>query len=169
MKVLALDTASKTGCAFGRAGDNPRAWTVDLGKADWPVRFSKTLRMVDHYIRTLQPDLIAIEAFVGGPKANSNLVGLVACVQGEATRAGIRTVSYYPATIRKHFLGGIRSAAPIKAQVYARCRALGWAVRDTDAADAAALWSYAMSLACPGYQPAPPGELFLGEHHVRGR
>jgi Holliday junction resolvasome RuvABC endonuclease subunit len=160
IRVLAFDTATKTGVAFGGAGEKPRAWSVDLGKTDWPVRFSKTLRMVSHYVETLKPDLIAVEAFVGGPKANSNLVGLVACVQGEAVRLGVPVVSYYPATVRKHFLGGIRSKAPIKAQVYARCRMLGWSVEDLDAADAAALWDYTCSLQSRSHQIASIGGLF---------
>lgn len=160
MKVLAFDTATKTGCAFGVAGDRPRAWTVDLGKTDWPVRFSKTLRMVQHYVETLAPDLIAVEQFVGGPKANSNLVGLVACVQGEATRLGVRVVSYYPASVRKHFLGGIRAGGEIKGQVFAKCRLLGWDVKDTDAADAAALWDYTCALESRAHQLTSVGGLF---------
>jgi len=159
MKVLAFDTATKTGCAFGVAGDRPRAWTVDLGKTDWPVRFSKTLRMVQHYVETLAPDLIAVEQFVGGPKANSNLVGLVACVQGEATRLGVRVVSYYPATVRKHFIG-MGKADKIKSAVMARCHLLGWPSDDADACDALALWDYACSIESRAHQITTIGGLF---------
>jgi Holliday junction resolvasome RuvABC endonuclease subunit len=159
VKILAFDTATKTGCAFGVAGGKPTSWTVNLGKVDWPIRFSKTLRMVEHYIGRFQPDLIAVETFVGGPKSNSNLVGLVACVQGEATRLGIRVVDYYPASVRKHFLGGIRGNTPIKSQVFARCRMLGWDVKDTDAADALALWDYAAALESRAHQMTTVGGL----------
>ena len=160
MNVLAFDTATKTGVCFGCAGETPRAWSVDLGKAEWPIRFSKTLIMTAHYIEKFRPDLVAVEQFVGGPKANSNLVGLVACVQGEATRLGVRVVSYYPASVRKHFLGGIRAGGEIKGQVFAKCRLLGWDVKDTDAADAAALWDYTCALESRAHQLASVGGLF---------
>lgn len=65
------------------------------------------------------------------------------------------------ASIRRHFVGGhVTSAAyghlPVaarkaaarkagKAAVMNRCRALGWAVRNDNEADACALWDYAAS------------------------
>jgi len=163
VKVLAFDTATVTGCAFGVAGTTPKLWSVDLGKVDWPIRFSKTLRMTAFYLREYQPDLVAVEQFVGGPKSNPNLVGLVACVLGEATRLGVRTVTYYPSTVRSHFLGGIRGKGPIKSQVFARCRMLGWDVKDTDAADAAALWDYTCSVESRAHQMTTVGGLFGGK------
>jgi Holliday junction resolvasome RuvABC endonuclease subunit len=165
VKILAFDTATNTGCAFGVAGGTPRAWTVSLGQADWPVRFSKTLRMTQHYIEKLEPDLVAVEQFVGGPKANANLVGLVACVLGEATRLGVKTVTYYPASIRSHFLGRGRGKGPIKAQVFARCVSLGWNPKDSDQSDACALWSYACGMHSRAHQMTDVGGLFAG---VRG-
>lgn len=162
MKVLALDTATKTGCAFGETGGKPRAWSVDLGKVPWPERYAKTLRMTAAYIEKLQPDLVAVEAFVGGPKANSDLIGLVACVLGEATRRRVRTVSYYPASVRSHFLGGIRGKGPIKGQVFAQCRVLGWNPSDTDCADALALWDYALALESRSHQITSLPGLFAG-------
>ncbi|PZQ99187.1 MAG: hypothetical protein DI533_00320 [Cereibacter sphaeroides] len=164
MKVLSFDTATVTGCAFGVAGDKPRSWSVDLGKADWSIRFSQTLRMTATYIKDYGPDLIAVEEFVGGPKANTNLAGLVACVKGEANRRGVRVVSYWPATIRAHFLGrGSKSKIPIKAQVFARCKMLGWEPGDTDASDALALWDYACSMESRAHQMTSVGGLFGGQ------
>jgi Holliday junction resolvasome RuvABC endonuclease subunit len=163
ISVLAFDTATTTGIAFGHAGSKPQLWSIGFGsKTPWPERFSKTLRMTAHYIEKYQPDLIAVEAFVGGPKANTSLAGLVACVEGEAVRHGLRVVTYYPATIRKHFLGGVSRAnkTPIKSQVFARCRMLGWDVRDTDAADAGALWDYACSVESQAHQMTSIGRLF---------
>lgn len=152
MRCLAFDTATKTGVCIGDAGSKPRAWSVDLGKVPWPERYSKTLRMTAFYIAEFKPDLVAVEQFVGGPKANSDLVGLVCCVLGEATRLGVRTVSYYPASIRSHFLGGIRGKTPIKQQVYARCKMLGWDPRNTDCSDSLALWDYACALESRSHQ-----------------
>jgi Holliday junction resolvasome RuvABC endonuclease subunit len=162
LRVLAFDTATKTGVAVGCAGEAPRAFSVALGTVDWPMRFCRLLRITRRLIEEHRPDLVAVEAFVGGPKANSNLVGLVACVQGEATRRGVRVVSYYPATVRKHFLGGIRSRAPIKTQVMARCRLLGWPSADDDACDALALWDYACAVESRAHQMTAVGGLFAG-------
>lgn len=160
MRVLAFDTATVTGVALGDAGSKPRAWSVDLGKVDWSIRFSRTLRMVNRYVTEHRPDLVAVEQFVGGPKANSNLVGLVACVLGEADRLGVRTVAYYPATIRKHFLGGIRGTGKIKPQVMARCKLLGWPYDDADACDALALWDYTCSVESRAHQISSIGGIF---------
>lgn len=170
MRVLAFDTASVTGCAFGVAGGIPKTWSVgvtrfnhkNVGIDPWPVRFSKTLRMTAHYIDKFKPDLITVEAFVGGPKANTDLAGLVCCVLGEAERHGIQTVTYYPSTVRKYFLGedNKKSKIPIKSRVYARCRMLGWDIDDLDAADAAALWDYTCSMHSKDHQMTTVGGLF---------
>lgn len=162
MRVLAFDTATKTGCAFGVAGTKPKLWSVDLGKVDWSIRFSKTLRMVAYYIEKYEPDLVSVEQFVGGPKANTDLAGLVACVKGEAHRCGVPVVAYWPSTVRSYFLGGVnrKSKIPIKSQVFSRCRMLGWDVRDTDAADAGALWDYTCSVHSKGHQMTTIGGLF---------
>ena len=160
MKVLSFDTATKTGCAFGVAGGKPRSWTVDLGKVVWEARFSKTLRMVRHFVDKLDPDLITVEAFVGGPKANTDLAGLVACVMGEAHRLGVPIKAYWPSSIRSHFLGGARSKAPIKQQVYARCLLLGWTPGDTDQSDALALWDYSCMKENPQHAMSSIGGIF---------
>lgn len=160
MRVLAFDTATNTGVAFGAACGKPVSWSVSLGKEAWPDRFSKTLRMTSWFISEYKPDLVAVEAFVGGAKANTDLAGLVACVLGEARRRGVRVVSYYPATIRAHFLGGIKGKAPIKQQVFARCIALGWNPKNTDCSDALALWDYACSVESRAHQITSVGGLF---------
>lgn len=160
ISVLAFDTATRTGVAFGVCGGKPKSFSIDLGQVDWAIRFARTLRMTRKLIEQHKPDLVAVEQFVGGPKANTNLVGLVACVQGEACRMGVRVVAYYPATVRKHFLGGIKGNLPIKTQVFNRCRLLGWDVQDTDAADAAALWDYTCSLESRSHQITSVGGLF---------
>ncbi len=165
IRVLAFDTATKTGVAIGSAGETPRAFSVDLGKVDWCVRFSQLLRLTNKLITDHQPDLVVVEAFVGGPKANTDLAGLVACVLGESDRLKVKTATYYPATIRKHFLGGVSksSRTPIKVQVAQKCAMLGWDVGDTDAADAAALWSYACALVSRDHQMTDVGSLFGGQ------
>lgn len=164
MKVIAFDIASTTGVAFGEAGQKPRAWAVKLGSGD--ERFAKALRMCAAYIQRLQPDLVVIEAPVGGREASALLIGLVACVKGEAIRllGPGTTREYFPSTVRKHFMGkaltardfpGKNHAAAkkaIKGAVIARCIALGWEVEGPDAADAAALWDYACSVESRAHQ-----------------
>lgn len=159
MKVLAFDTATNTGVAIGSAGETPRAFSVNLGKVAWERRFSRILRLTRKVITDERPDLVAVEAFVGGPKANTDLAGLVACVKGEADRLGVRVVSYYPATIRKHFLGSGK-VPNVKAAVVARCHMLGWQVADDNQADACALWDYAMSLESRAHQMTTIGGVF---------
>lgn len=172
MKVLAFDTAIRTGVAFGCAGGVPKCFTVDLGKAQWDVRFAKTLRMVDHFAKQFEPDLIAVEAPAAGNFTNADLVGLTVCIRAQAARLGIRCEVYAANSVRKHFLGKALRAADfpgktrgaaksaIKAQVIARCRMLGWVVPDADAADAGALWDYACALASRSHQVTTIGGLF---------
>lgn len=164
LRCLAFDVATVTGVAFGCAGDKPRAWAVSFGKASDEDRFSKALRMTATYIDKFQPDLVAVEAPVGGRDANALLIGLAACVKGEAARHGVRVVEYYPATIRKHFLGKAltardfpalnRTAAKkaIKGAVMDRCRLLGWHVETGDAADAASLWDFTCAMESRAHQ-----------------
>ena len=175
MICLAFDVASVTGVAVGDAGGKPRAWAVQLGRGGSEVdRLAKAIRMTSAYVEKFKPDLVAVEAPVGGRDANAFLIGLVACVKGEAARHGVRVVEYYPASIRKHFLGKALTArdfpgkshaaskAAIKGAVMARCRLLGWDVETHDAADAAALFDYAMALESRSHQVTSLPGLFQG-------
>lgn len=169
MKVLAFDLATSTGVALGHAGQTPRAWSVDLGKErGHAARFSKALRMVRLLTDDFKPDLIAVEAPVGGPKTSHFLVGLSACVTGEAMNQGVRCEKFAINEIRKHFLGkhltvkhfphlkSHQAKAEIKRSVMNRCALLGWHVPNDDAADAAALWDYA----CAKHHPTTIGGMF---------
>lgn len=170
MKILSMDLASQTGLAFGSASTAPVTWSVDLGRGD-KQKFARAMRMTKAAIEKYQPDLIAIEAPVGGPKTSHFLVGLLACVEGMAEWMNVPTEKYHIATVRKHFLGyapnlrdfaGSRSAQQkqVKALVVNRCRALGWKVDTHDAADAAAIWDYAMSQRRADHAMSTVGGLF---------
>jgi Holliday junction resolvasome RuvABC endonuclease subunit len=165
MIVLAFDVASVTGVAVGASGAKPRAWAVTLGRGGSEVdRLAKAITMTGAYIDKFKPDLVAVEAPVGGRDANALLIGLLACVKGEASRRGLRVVEYFPATIRKHFLGKAltsrdfpgkskaASKAAIKGAVIARCHMLGWEVEGHDAGDAAALWDLACAMESRSHQ-----------------
>lgn len=175
MIVLAFDTAIKTGCAWGAAGSIPTTCTVDLGKAEWDVRFARCLRMVEKLIVQVKPDLIVVEAPAAGGYTNADLVGLTVCVRAQAARMGIRSKSYFANSVRKHFLGKALKAkdfpgkshaaakGAIKAQVIARCLALGWDITDADAADAASLWDYACALESRSHQMTSLPGMFAGK------
>jgi hypothetical protein len=170
--IVALDIATQTGVAVGSPGRAPKSWSVDLGKGrSEDARFSKALVLTHELIERFRPDLIAVEAAVGGKFASAFLIGTVACVRGVCANRGVPVRPYTSGSVRKHFLGralakrdfpalkpGAATRA-IKGEVIARCRLLGWDVPDADAADAAALWDFACATA--GHQTAPAGELFL--------
>lgn len=176
MKILALDVATKMGCAFGRPLSSPKTWTVDFGELrEHDARFAKALRFIRHIHNTLAPDLVAIEAPIGGGDANHYLIGLVAVLRAQAADLRMLTVEYHIGSVRKHFIGKhltkkdfpalTEQAATkiIKGKVLTRCRALGWAVAGYDEADAAALFDYACSRESRAHQVQNLPGLFQGK------
>ena len=171
MIVLALDVATNMGIAVGKSGGAPRAWSVNLGKAPDDRRFSRLLQVVSALLEEHKPDLVAIEAPIGGGMKSDYLVGLAACARGVCFNRGVRAEVCAISSVRKHFLGkhlttkhfpGKTAAAAklaIKTQVIARCGLLGWQVEDHDAADAAAIFDFACATWCR-VQSAPLGGLF---------
>ena len=173
MKVLALDVATQCGIAVGSSRDKPKAWSVDLGLGrSEDYRFSEALRLTHGLIETHKPDLIVVEAFIGGKHASAYLIGLVACVRGCAANRSVKCEMVFPATARKHFLGRAMTSKDfpgmkqkdakleIKRKVKQRCEAMGWVIPDLDAADAACAWDWAMATHAPKYQSTPHGGLF---------
>lgn len=176
MKVLALDIATQMGCAFGRPLTAPAAWSVsfdDLREHD--ARFAKALRFIRVMHQKLNPDLIAIEAPIGGKDASHYLIGLVAVMRAQAADLGIQTVEYNIGSVRKHFIGkhftkkdfpsltDTAAAKIIKGKVLTQCRAYGWQVTDYDQADACALWDYACSRESTEHQVENLPGLFQGK------
>ncbi|WP_210526353.1 hypothetical protein [Rubellimicrobium arenae] len=169
--VMAWDLAGRCGIAFGRAGEIPRATTVDLGRAlSEAERFAKIIRATQHMLDRFRPDVLVYEAPVGGPRTSHFLVGVASCFVGQATILGYQPRSVAIATVRKHFLGQHLTATSlgttkakareqIKARLIARCGALNWPVRNDDEADAFAIWDYAC-VTYAGAQSAPLGGLF---------
>lgn len=172
MKVLALDLATKTGVAFGSVGGKPFAQTVHLGASEY-ARYAKAQSMVHTLIDRLSPDLVVIEAPVGGPKTSQFLVGLIACVAGAAHGRGVPVKTYFPSTVRKHFLGKAltvrdfpsksiaASKNALKQVVISKCHMLGWTVNDDNQADACALWEYACAMESRAHK-VNVGPLFVG-------
>lgn len=173
MRILAMDIATHTGIAVGDSRGSPRAWSVDLGNPPDDRRFSNVLRLTHDLIEQHAPDLIVVEAPVGGPKASAYLIGLVACVRGCAFNRNVRCEVAHLGTVRKHFLGKslsvkhyphLKAAAAkkaIKGEVMQRCRLLGWPVDSDDEADALAIFDWSCATFAPRYQAKPSGELFI--------
>lgn len=173
MIVLAMDVATTTGLCVGQSGADPRAWVVNLGEAPDDRRFSNVLRLTHELIEKNHPDLIVVEAPIGGPRASAYLIGLVACVRGCAFNRNVRCEVAHLGTVRKHFLGKslsvkhfphLKPAAAKKAmkdEVVQRCRLLGWNPQDDNEADAYAIWDWACAVYAPRYQAKPSGELFI--------
>lgn len=168
--IVALDLATRTGVCVGAPGAAPRAWSVDLGAGrSEDQRFSNALILTHTLIEAHRPDLIALEAAIGGPKASHFLIGLVAVVRACARNRRVEVKSCALNAVRKHFLGSVptvrgqsatsknKAKAAIKAMVMNRCRALGYAADDHDAADAAALWDYATALRSPAHAAMTAG------------
>lgn len=177
MKILALDVATVIGVAAGHPNSTPTAWAVDLSTAgkSYDARYAKARAMVSHFHKTIMPDLVAIEAPIGGSDASRYLIELVAHIKGRCFDLGLQTVEYNIGSVRKHFLGRhfIKRDFPalsdsaatkiIKGKVLTRCRALGWEVSDFDAADACALWEYACSRESHAHQVQNLPGLFQGK------
>ena len=161
MKILALDIATTVGIAVGDASGNPTAWSETLGKKGQDdLLFSRSLVLTSKLIEQHKPDLIAYEGAVGGDRTSHYLVGIIACIRGCATNRGIPLLGCNIGAIRKHFIGQhITSAqykhlrkgaakatarADAKAAVQRQCKVLGWQADNEDAADACAVWSFAV-------------------------
>lgn len=180
MKILALDVSTNTGVCVGTTDANrPKAWTVSLGKLPTERKLSNALVMTQGLILSHSPDLIVIEAPIGGKKVNPPLIKMVGCIEACAYNRGVKTECTHLGTVRKHFLGRAytkqdfphlseKSArAEIKRMVMHRCTTLGWAPENDDESDAMALWDYACAHFGRGYQAAPTGELFAKTRGTR--
>ena len=177
MIVMAFDIATHTGVALGRAGETPRAISVDFGKRNQAVVFSKVIRLTCNLLTKYKPDILVYESPVGGPKTSHFLVGIAACFAGEASRLGYKPEKLDISSVRKHFLGRNltrrdfphlapgRARTEIKRAVIARCHQLGWRVEDDDQADACALWDYAAATIART-QGAPAGDCSNEPHRA---
>jgi len=153
LNVLALDTSkSGTGWAHGRPFDVPVSGTVSFSRAGKSIGYAMC-RMGDFLsekITECKPDLVAFESPLTAGKGNAPTRRLLICLAGEVERYcdpnKIRCVEAEVSTIRKHFCGHGRAKKP---QVMSRCDELGWAYVDDNAADALALWDYAIFQAHP--------------------
>jgi hypothetical protein len=151
-RILALDLATRTGFAFGAAGEKPRFGSIRFASvgASHEAVFGKAITWAHGMFRDLAPDQVAYEEpmqFRGGKSRAGNdeiLYGLPAIMQGVAHNLGIHDVRKAAVRdVRLHFIHRNAKREIAKRETMRRCRLLGWDVRDDNEADALALWHYA--------------------------
>ena len=162
--IWALDVATVTGFASGRAGEKPTAHAVrfvPVGSTS-DALFGACLDWFGGLIkRGPLPDILAIEELLPptarrgmtSTSAQHRLAGLHGIIRGLARRAKIPQVcSASVLDVRQHFIH-TRSLPRDQAKraVLATCGLLGWPATDTDSCDALALWSYTAALVNPAW------------------
>lgn len=166
--VLALDLSSHTGFAIGGENDPApltgvwhlpsishqdthgqafaKLWLhldeIHLAKPVSVLIFESTLSTYAHTFGSAQKDAELARGLIG--------LGCVAETWGVVRNCEVFEADVQ--TVRKHFTGMGRPPHP-KIAVMKRCRLLGWEVKDDNAADAAAVWSYEMSHRFPAWAP----------------
>ena len=149
--IAAFDLATLTGYAIGRAGERPRFGTWRLKHPDdEPEQAWRNLgcKLRDE-CEAFRPDIVVYEAAlpprakgaegITNSKTTVMLLGLPGALQGVCGCYGVRARKMYVQSVRKSFLGLGRPENPKRA-VMAHCRALGFDVKDDNAADALAIW-----------------------------
>lgn len=174
--ILSLDVATRMGWAFGSPGSFPRSGSEQLapaGASNGTIGRG-LLRWLADFITVSRPAMIYYEVpmdprHMGGKTTFATariLLGLPFLVETIAEARGIFKLREAGVQdVRKHFCGEARPRDK-KAAVLARCRQLGWAPSDHNAADALALWDFACAIECPGaaiattplFQPLPEFE-----------
>jgi len=162
MKILALDISkSCTGIACGAPGSAPTLTSVSFYREDETrgETAARALRWIAEALPVLlpvtdavtHPGRVVIEApLMGGQKFHQNpetsyLLGGLAMVMEAACRLKGKEVRLGNVqTVRKHFIGhGNLPGEEAKRRVKAQCLRLGWAPKNYDESDAAALWDWA--------------------------
>lgn len=160
--IWALDIATVTGFAIGRAGDKPQACSIRFApvNSDSNTLFAGCFEWFGGMIeRGPLPDILAIEellpptARIGttSTKTQHKLAGLHGVVRAMAKHAGIPEIASANVNdVRQHFISSRNlKRDEAKRQVWATCQMLGWSAEDDNCADALALWSYTAGLINP--------------------
>lgn len=157
--VLAIDTGSHSAAAIG-AEAPPILASVHLTAGNDPddhgPRYAQYAEWLADLIAVHQPGVLAFESPLV-PRGNNMitnantvrfLLGLAAITELTGHDAGLRVFEANLQSTKRHFAGTGRADKPA---MMARCRQLGWAPKNHNEADAAALWSYAKSILEPGF------------------
>lgn len=157
IRVLALDIASSTGVCY----DDParpnapcfKTWDLRVpGPEGYGTKFAELARRLNGLLASLGqscPTVLAFEEPLNvkrRSKKMSNyttrlLIGLASVAELTARQHGMQCFEVPVSTGKAHFGGRTTDSDP-KAAVLARCRQLGWPVKNSDEADSGALWSF---------------------------
>ena len=160
--IWALDIATVTGFAIGRAGEKPSAASIRFA----PVGCSSNALFCGCFEwfgamieRGPLPDILAIEELLPpiarrgatSTQTQHRLAGLHGVVRAMAHHAAIPEIaSANVLDVRAHFISARNlKRDEAKRKVWAMCEMLGWTAADDNAADALALWSYTAGLINP--------------------
>jgi hypothetical protein len=154
--ILGLDIATRCGWASGRVGETPIAGSIRFGSSssNENVIFAAALDWASSFLQPRpRPDVVMIEAMLpieamqGRTQraVRDRLAGLHGVIRAVAQLRGVgRIESCTVGDVRGHFIGHRRAKrVDAKKETMRFCRCMGWEVRDDDAADACAIWSYA--------------------------
>jgi len=160
--IWALDVATVTGFAIGRAGDKPTALSVRLAQpeADRNVLFSRCLHWFEGLLdRNHKPDILVIEELLPpnsmrgrtSTMTQHRLAGLHGVVRAVAHHHKIpEIVGVNVQDVRQHFIHRRNlTRDEAKREILKTCQMLGWLASDNNAGDALALWSYTAGLLNP--------------------
>jgi hypothetical protein len=160
--VVGLDIATRCGWARGQLGETPVTGSIRFGNAssDASVVFGAALDWASRFLEPFpRPDVVMMEnllpmdAMRGHTQRASRdrLAGLHGVMRAVAQLRGVGKIEVVSVgDVRQHFIGQRSAKSAIaKAETMRRCARLGWDCCDDNAADAAAVWSYACALIDP--------------------
>jgi len=159
VRILHLDAATRTGFAYGPAGQKPISGSFRCAAPDASqgAVFAGAMRWITTFHASHPIDVLGIEASAAGSnvagkttlRTSEILNGLPACFIGMAFLLGIYEAKRVAvSSIRAHFIGAGNLKGEIaKPRVLEKCRALGWIDKGDqdqsfDRSDALAGWSY---------------------------
>lgn len=165
MSVLALDLNTvRCGYAFGGEADGaPRTGSWPFFGIQSEDDLRRTLgalaQSITELCRLIRPTYAYYEAPIQNPawgSTNANAMrgtySVVAVAMAMCSNAGAITKPAHINSWRKTFLGHAYPDDP-KAATMARCKLLGWPIKNDDEADAAGIWCWGMSNNYPRWAP----------------
>ena len=161
MNILALDLSKSCGWALCVGWEKPTWGVKELPRGEHVSEgrvFHEFRQWLTDMIALNAPGLVIFETPIFGgdiPRTAAYLlIGLAAITEEACEATGTDCAQEVVATVRKHFCGSGRAQ---KGDVGFRCRQLGWAVTDHNAADALALMSFARDSVMPAQQTVLAG------------
>jgi crossover junction endodeoxyribonuclease RuvC len=173
MQVLALDLASVSGWAVGEPGGKPAHGSHRFARAgaSHEAIFAGAVKWINGLLNEYEPRVVVWEAPLAGFKGGKTTVdvttilfGLPAVIGAVVYLRGVYDIRKADTRdVRHHFIGCNPKRAQAKPMVMQKCRAMGWAVKDDNEADALATWQYVCSILDPKLAIAPTPLFQRGE------